>query len=429
LRALSIAIEPGNDQILFAGTIDQEVLKSTDGGATWTQESPTAVYDFVADTVSGAYYAAIAGTGLVRVSANLQTLTQVGPRGPISNLSALAVVNGQLYARESRLSGCVTKLDPSGNILYSTYLGGSGNDQVLAMTVDAAGNVFVTGTTSSADFPVSPGAYAFSGGVFLSRLNPDGSLGFSTYFSGTLPVAVATDGSGSAWLLGNSSGGLPATPGAFATTFCCVGLGGGIGIGPPIIRQEATLTRFCTLRLGPHFLDICPGFRYLVWTRSPQPVRRSRSGSGWLGLCGRVRRVLSYRFDRIETAFVDDQRAGEPAGDRIGSGWHPVRRGYAGESSSQPRRVPDHDSIDSESAVASACRLRDGHIRRSNWQTPHPDREPGWACRWGLIDLVKLFLDRGADPVELDAEPWATPRAWAGKRNHSAVLALLASKR
>jgi hypothetical protein len=50
----------------------------------------------------------------------------------------------------------------------------------------------------------------------------------------------------------------------------------------------------------------------------------------------------------------------------------------------------------------------------------------GWACRWGLADLVKLFLDRGADPVEVIAQPWATPRAWAEKGNHSAVLALLA---
>jgi len=49
----------------------------------------------------------------------------------------------------------------------------------------------------------------------------------------------------------------------------------------------------------------------------------------------------------------------------------------------------------------------------------------GWACRWGLTDLVKLFLDRGADPVESAAEPWATPRAWAIKGNHSAVLLLL----
>jgi ankyrin repeat protein len=49
----------------------------------------------------------------------------------------------------------------------------------------------------------------------------------------------------------------------------------------------------------------------------------------------------------------------------------------------------------------------------------------GWACRWGRTGLVKLLLGRGADPVEADAEPWATPRAWAEKMGHDAVLAVL----
>ena len=49
----------------------------------------------------------------------------------------------------------------------------------------------------------------------------------------------------------------------------------------------------------------------------------------------------------------------------------------------------------------------------------------GRACRWGQLSLVKLFLDRGADPVEADAEPWATPRAWTEKMNHADVLAEL----
>jgi hypothetical protein len=49
----------------------------------------------------------------------------------------------------------------------------------------------------------------------------------------------------------------------------------------------------------------------------------------------------------------------------------------------------------------------------------------GWACRWGRLELVKLFLERGADPIEPDAEPWATPSAWAKKTNHLDVLALL----
>jgi hypothetical protein len=49
----------------------------------------------------------------------------------------------------------------------------------------------------------------------------------------------------------------------------------------------------------------------------------------------------------------------------------------------------------------------------------------GWACRWGRIELVKLLLENGADPVEADAEPWATPRAWAEKRKHDDILRLL----
>jgi ankyrin repeat protein len=49
----------------------------------------------------------------------------------------------------------------------------------------------------------------------------------------------------------------------------------------------------------------------------------------------------------------------------------------------------------------------------------------GWACRWGRDELARLFLQRGADPVEADAEPWATPLAWARRMGHAALLALL----
>jgi ankyrin repeat protein len=53
----------------------------------------------------------------------------------------------------------------------------------------------------------------------------------------------------------------------------------------------------------------------------------------------------------------------------------------------------------------------------------------GWACRWGRRQIAKLLLERGADPVESDAEPWATPRAWAEKNQNSEMLALLAGYR
>ena len=48
-----------------------------------------------------------------------------------------------------------------------------------------------------------------------------------------------------------------------------------------------------------------------------------------------------------------------------------------------------------------------------------------WACRWGRMELVTLFLERGADPVERDAEPWTTPQAWAGKMKRDDALAML----
>jgi ankyrin repeat protein len=53
----------------------------------------------------------------------------------------------------------------------------------------------------------------------------------------------------------------------------------------------------------------------------------------------------------------------------------------------------------------------------------------GWACRWGRVEMVKLFLARGVDPVEADAEPWATPRAWADRMERSEIVELLNSSR
>jgi ankyrin repeat protein len=49
----------------------------------------------------------------------------------------------------------------------------------------------------------------------------------------------------------------------------------------------------------------------------------------------------------------------------------------------------------------------------------------GWACRWGRLELVRLFLERGAEPIEADTEPWATPRAWAQRMNHAEIVAML----
>ena len=59
---------------------------------------------------------------------------------------------------------------------------------------------------------------------------------------------------------------------------------------------------------------------------------------------------------------------------------------------------------------------------REPWEKSTP---LGWACCFGRADMARPFLERGADPVEAEAEPWATPRAWAKRKGHAAILALL----
>jgi ankyrin repeat protein len=49
----------------------------------------------------------------------------------------------------------------------------------------------------------------------------------------------------------------------------------------------------------------------------------------------------------------------------------------------------------------------------------------GWACRWGRVEMATLLLDRGADPIEADADAWASPIAWARKKDHRDIAALL----
>jgi ankyrin repeat protein len=75
--------------------------------------------------------------------------------------------------------------------------------------------------------------------------------------------------------------------------------------------------------------------------------------------------------------------------------------------------------------VALATILLDAGARLDVRDTLLESTPLGWACRWGRVDLVKLLLARGADPIEADAPPWATPRAWATKMQWPDVVELL----
>ncbi|MBI3076514.1 MAG: SBBP repeat-containing protein, partial [Deltaproteobacteria bacterium] len=122
----------------------------------------------------------------------------------------------------------VTKLNAAGSALvYSTYIGGTGLDQGLAIAVDRDGNAHVTGVTESTNFPlVNPVQAARAGGrdAFVAKLNASGSaLVYSTYLGGTdgdSGNAIAVDSGGNAYVTGSTSSAnnFPTTAGAFQTT-------------------------------------------------------------------------------------------------------------------------------------------------------------------------------------------------------------------
>jgi hypothetical protein len=128
----------------------------------------------------------------------------------------------------------VTKLNASGTaLIYSTYIGGSGEDYGYSIALDASANVYITGVTNSTNYDINAGAFqsTFGGGngdVFVTKLNAFGTaLIYSTYIGGSAGetgTSIAIDASDNAYITGRTlSTDYDITAGAFQTTF-----GGGI---------------------------------------------------------------------------------------------------------------------------------------------------------------------------------------------------------
>jgi len=89
----------------------------------------------------------------------------------------------------------VTKLNASGSgLVYSTYIGGSDGERGNAIAVDGSGNAYVTGTTQSTDYDVTPGAFQttlgrnYGNDVFVTKLDMSGTTGLEYYANAELPL-------------------------------------------------------------------------------------------------------------------------------------------------------------------------------------------------------------------------------------------------
>jgi uncharacterized repeat protein (TIGR01451 family) len=190
----ALAINPANSLIVYAGT-GNGVFKSTDGGNIWASVS----------------------TGLAGAEISALAIDPVTP----TTLYAGSTPGGT--------DGFVARLISSGaGLTYCTYLGGDEFDTSSSIAVDSSKNAYVTGSTSSRNFPTTTGTFQSLGGNFnsdayVTKLTPTGNgFGYSTYLGGNSSeqgFGIAVNSSGNAYVTGTtSSTDFPITSGAFQTT-------------------------------------------------------------------------------------------------------------------------------------------------------------------------------------------------------------------
>jgi hypothetical protein len=105
-------------------------------------------------------------------------------------------------------------------LVYSTFLGGSATDTIHAIAVDAAGDAYVTGVTTSVDFPNTFGMLGSGFDGFVTKIDAKGNtILYSTFLAGATPRGIAVDSRGDAYVTGAASASFPVTPGAFQAAF------------------------------------------------------------------------------------------------------------------------------------------------------------------------------------------------------------------
>jgi uncharacterized protein (TIGR03437 family) len=235
---VTLLTDPFHPGTLYAGS-GTGIFATTDNGATWVTKAKIPGVLFLADPNRPVLYA-LSENGIVASGDGFATTMPVGPeRAPVRQLVAAGSL---IFAVASSTTDVfIAKVDPNGNVVYASYLGGAFNDAAAALALGSDGSVYIAGTTLSVDFPTTKGVYqpsfTFStfGSNFVARLNADGSLAWSTYFAdgGTAISSIQVDASGDVYIAGSSAGNLPTTPGAYQTTFTRQFFGCG-GIGPCI---------------------------------------------------------------------------------------------------------------------------------------------------------------------------------------------------
>ncbi|MGA2116601.1 MAG: SBBP repeat-containing protein [Bryobacteraceae bacterium] len=215
-------VDPADPSTLYSS--GNALVVSTNEGQTWTQMpmSPlapaTRAGNLAVEPTGGLYQVFDYGTLLKSTNGGSPWTALTGPWIENSEILALDPVNpsSTFYVASATPSGehaFLTKIDPSGAYVWATVFGGSELDSAQAVAVDAAGNPYVAGVTSSLDFPTvnafqptnaSQPAGRFNS-AFITRFDTNGKIIYSSYLGGSsnqTVTAIAADADGNAYVAG-----------------------------------------------------------------------------------------------------------------------------------------------------------------------------------------------------------------------------------
>jgi uncharacterized protein (TIGR03437 family) len=228
----TLALSPEDPSIVYLVNSGSQVQRSTDGGQTFstvfssnhlTQLSRVAVDPRNPSTVYATDYDLLfRSTDVGQTWSQLSLPNSITPQTIFISPADSRVFLG-IYSPNNVF---VTKWSADGSqVLYSTYLGGSGRDGASGIAVDGNGSAYITGVTSSSDFPTTSKAFQTqlnsTQDVFIAKLSPDGSrLIYSTLLGSQSAVStsIALDNTGNAVITGFAPGNFPVTASVFQTT-------------------------------------------------------------------------------------------------------------------------------------------------------------------------------------------------------------------
>jgi hypothetical protein len=136
-----------------------------------------------------------------------------------------SLTNPTTPARSTRVAFIAKLNSTATEVLFTVYLGGNGDNSGKGIALDSSANVYVTGVTASSNFPVTTGALLTTApgpqDAFVVKLNSSGALQYSTYLGGAqsdFGFSIAVDSTGAAYIAGQAESlAFPTTSGAFQT--------------------------------------------------------------------------------------------------------------------------------------------------------------------------------------------------------------------